>query len=82
MKTATIYIYLMGGTKHSYQFSAETDALLGAKAREHVYAIASGGFRANSGKDDFEWFGPHWIDKIKVVGCNVPTVYTTEPTGT
>lgn len=82
MKTAKITIYLKGGIKHSYEFSAPTDALLGAKAREHTVAIAEGGFRANSGNGDFEWFAPHWIDKIKVTGCNVSSVYATEPTGT
>jgi hypothetical protein len=82
MKTATIYIYLLGGIKHSYQFSAPTDVLLAAKAREHTVAIAEGGFRANSGNGDFEWFSPRWVDKIKVTGCNVPTEYATEPTGT
>ena len=79
---ATIYIYLKGGTKHSYTISADTDNTLGAKAREHCYAIMSDGFRANSGCGEFEWFGPHWIDKLKVVGCKVPTTYTTNPTGT
>ena len=79
---ATIYVYLNGGTKHHYNIEADTQYNLGAKVREHVYAIASGGFRANSGCGEFEWFGPHWIDKIKVTGCNVPTTYATEPTGT
>jgi len=82
MKEATITIYLKGGTVHSYKISADTDNWLGAKAREHCHAIMSGGFRANSGCGQFEWFGPHWIDKLKVTGCYVPTTYSTNPTGT
>ena len=82
MKTATINVYLKGGAKHSYTVEADCDNYLGAKVREHVFAIASGGFRANSGCGEFEWFGPHWIDKIKITGCNVPTIYATKPTGT
>jgi hypothetical protein len=82
MKEATLYVYLKGGIIHNYKITALTDELLAAKAREHSYAIFSGGFRANSGHGDFEWYGPHWIDKLKVVGCNVPTTYPTNPTGT
>ena len=79
---AKVTIYLKGGTVHSYPIEADTHALLGAKAREHCHAIMSAGFRANSGSGDFEWYGPRWIDKLKVTGCNVPTIYPTEPTGT
>lgn len=82
MKTATIVVYLKGGTVHNYKINADTEHSLGAKAREHCYAIMSSGFRANPGCGQFEWFGPHWIDKIKVFGCYVPTIYPTEPTGT
>jgi hypothetical protein len=79
---ATIHIYIKGGTKHSYEIEAVTNALLAAKAREHCHAITTGGFRVNSGKGDFEWLMPHWIDKLKVTGCDIPTEYATEPTGT
>ena len=82
MKKATINVYLKGGTKHCYNIEADCDIYLGAKIREHCHAIMSGGFRANSGCGEFEWFGPHWIDKVKVTNCNVPTIYPTEPTGT
>lgn len=82
MATATVVIYLKGGTVHQYDIAAEHEEQLGPKAREHCYAIISGGFRANSGNGDFTWFGPHWVDKVKVENCNVATKYSTTPTGT
>uniref|UniRef100_A0A6M3J1I0 Uncharacterized protein n=1 Tax=viral metagenome TaxID=1070528 RepID=A0A6M3J1I0_9ZZZZ len=83
MYKGTVEVFLKGGTIHTYDITASSSAKLGAKAREHAAAIMLGGFRANSGKGDFEWFGVHWIDKVKVKTENgVPTSYATEPTGT
>jgi len=82
MKTATINVYLKGGVIHCYTIQAKTVGQLAAKAREHDYAIMSGGFRANNSDGDFEHFGPHWIDKIKITGVRVPSNYPTEPKGT
>lgn len=76
METAKIQVYLLGGTKHEYEITADTKADLGAKAREHSAAIMLFGFRSNSGAGEFTWYGRHWIDKIKVIG----SVYTTYPT--
>jgi len=82
MYTATIHVYLIGGTIHRYDIQADTKWDLGAKAREHTAAIIMNGFRANSGKGEFTWFGKHWIDKIKVTGAPIYTIYSTQPTGT
>lgn len=78
---AKIQTYLLGGTKHEYIITADNTADLGAKAREHCAAIMLNGFRSNSGENEFTWFGPHWVDKIKVIGT-VYTTYPTVPTGT
>lgn len=81
MYKATVTVYLKGGTRHSYEIEAETEALLGAKAREHSAAIMLTGFRANSGENEMTWYGPHWTDKIVIKGT-VYTIYPTESTGT
>ena len=55
----TITVYLKSGQTFSYEVSN------GEKAREHAYAIWMGGYRHNDGST-MEWYGPHWIDKIKI----------------
>lgn len=82
MHKAQVQVYLHGGTKHVYEIAADTNADLGAKAREHSAAIMMYGFRANSGKGEFTWFGKHWIDKVKIIGAPIFTSYATTPDGT
>ena len=75
MKTATVSVYLKGGTIIEYQIQAKIPVLLAVKAREHGQAIMSTGIRFPNGEGDFEWYGPHWIDKIKTSGVKVPSKY-------
>ena len=82
MGKVTIRVYLRyGGGVFEYDIAGPTQAEVGTKAREHVGAIAQGGYRHNDGKTCLEWFPPHWIDKVKVVG-RVPTAYPDRPSGT
>jgi hypothetical protein len=81
MHKAKIQVYLKGGTKHEYEIKADSEADLGAKAGDHSAAIMYHGFRQIRSNGEFTWWGPHWIDKIKVIGA-VYTTYPTEPTGT
>ena len=79
---AKIEVYLRyGGMKFSYEIEAADEDSLGVKAREHCGAIFADGYRHNTGKGEFEWFGPHWIDKIKVKGL-IPTCYPDTCCGT
>jgi hypothetical protein len=57
---ATIMVYLKSGQVFEYEIS---DPI---KGREHAYAIFQTGYRHNDGKE-FVWYGPHWIDKIKII---------------
>ena len=82
MKMATVRVYLRnGGGVFEYDITGPTDEEVGVKAREHVGAISVGGYRHNDGETVLEWFPPHWIDKIKVVG-KIPTAYPDRPSGT
>jgi len=67
---AEVHVYLRnsGGAKFVYTISAVTIGALTVKAREHLGQIAAGGYRHNSGMGEMEWFPPHWIDKVKIVG--------------
>jgi hypothetical protein len=39
------------------------------KGREHAAAIIKSGYRHTTiGSDDLEWFPPHRIEKVKVIG--------------
>jgi len=60
MSLAKVIVYL----KSSQVFEYEIDNP--QKGREHAYQIFQTGYRHNDGKE-FVWFGPHWIDKIKIV---------------
>lgn len=78
----TIRVYLKyGGGGFEYDIFAASAELVAAKAREHLGAIAANGYRHNDGLTSLEWFPPHWIDKIKIVG-QVPTLYPDRPIGT
>jgi len=57
---ATIIIYLKSGQVFSYEVSSPF------KGREHAWKIWREGYRSNDGKE-FCWYGPHWIDKIKII---------------
>jgi len=56
---ATIIIYLKSHQVFRYQVSSAF------KAREHAYKIWQEGYMHNDG-EEFIWYGPHWIDKIKI----------------
>ena len=81
MEKATIKVYLKGGAVFEYDIAAPSAGELGAKAREHLGAIAEHGYRHNSGHGCLEWFPPHWIDKVKLVG-DIPTQYPDRISGT
>jgi len=71
----TICVYLDDGRVYEYQVTGAD------KAREHVSAIIKGGYRHNDGKNTFEHYPTHRINKVKVVG-GVPTKYPDTHTGT
>jgi len=80
--TITVRVYLRyGGGTYEYDIVGENQAALGTKAREHLAKIASEGYRHNDGKTCLEWFPPHWIDKVKLVGV-IPTNYPDRSRGT
>jgi hypothetical protein len=54
-----IKVYLKSGIVYEYGVSTPE------KGREHCFKIMQEGYRHNDGKE-FTWFGPHWIDKIKI----------------
>lgn len=65
-----VSIYLDDGRVFDYEVS---DAM---KGREHAAAVIKGGYR-HTPKDsqDLEWFPPHRIVKVKVVGGGESTGY-------
>jgi len=80
---ATVHVYLRnaGGAKYSYDIEEETKEALTVKAREHIGQIQMGGYRHCSNNGVLEWFPPHWIDKVKVVG-HIITSYPDRMSGT
>ena len=78
---AIIRVYLKSSQVYEYDIEESTAEALGVKAREHCGQIWATGYRHNDGKGSFEWFGSHWIDKIKVTG-EVSTVYPDRSLGT
>ena len=81
-RSALIKVYLRnaGGACFEYAINAETEDELNVKVREHLGQIAAGGYRHCS-KGILEWFPPHWIDKVKILG-DVTTNYPDKPSGT
>jgi len=79
---ATIRVYLRnaGGAFFEYDVEAPSANILTAKVREHVGQIAAGGYR-HCADGVFEWFPPHWIDKVKVTG-SIKTSYPDRSGGT
>ena len=55
-----ISVYLVSGDVFEYEVDSTE------KAREHMFQIWNSGYRSNDG-NEFVWYGPHWIDKIKCV---------------
>ena len=82
MIKATVKVYLRdaGGATFEYDIEEADAGALTAKAREHVGKIASDGYQ-HCANGVLEWFGPHWIDKVKVVG-SIQTSYPDRPSGT
>jgi len=72
-----IEIYMDFGTVFTYSVADL------AKAREHADAIVKTGYR-HTPKDskDLEWFPPHRIVKVKIVGGGESTSYQDEPRAT
>lgn len=72
---ARVEVYIGdGGQKFMYNISSPQKDELGNKAREHLHAIATGGYRHNTGTGEMTWYPPKWIYKIKIVG-DIPTGY-------
>jgi len=55
-----IKVYLKSGQVFEYYIDNPN------KGREHAYKIWQEGFRHCDGKE-LVWYGPHWIDKIKII---------------
>lgn len=78
--TVNVYLRNAGGAKFSYDIEEPTKEALTVKAREHIGQIQMGGYRHCDGTI-LEWFPPHWIDKVKVVG-EILTSYPDRMSGT
>ena len=73
----TIAVYLDDG--RVFKYDIEDDV---GKAREHAGAIVATGYRhVPATKDVLEWFPPHRIVKVKIVG-KIETSYTDVCSGT
>ena len=69
MKTI-VAVYLDSGVVFEYEV---VDAM---KGREHAAAIIKSGYRHTpSGSIDLEWFPPHRIEKVKVIGGGESSLY-------
>lgn len=68
--TTKISVYLDSGVVCEYEVA---DPI---KGREHAAAIIKTGYRSTSENGDLEWFPPHRIEKVKVVGGGESTNYT------
>lgn len=68
--TTEVSVYLDSGVVYGYSVS---DPI---KGREHAAAIIKTGYRHTpEGSDDLEWFPPHRIDKVKVIGGGESSAY-------
>lgn len=63
-----ISVYLDDGRVFEYEAA---DSM---KGREHAAAIIAGGYRHSDG-DDLEWYPPHRITKVKVLGACESSAY-------
>ena len=57
-----VYVYLDCGIVCEYDVDNPM------KGREHAAAIITTGYRSTTGNGDLEWFPPHRILKVKVMG--------------
>ena len=81
MVKATVKVYMKrGGATYEYDIEVKDSGTLTAKAREHLSAIAGGGYR-HCASGILEWFPPHWIDKVKITG-GIQTSYPDRCSGT
>ena len=71
----TLNVYFKDGRVFSY------DVDTSVKAREHMAKIWAGGYRHCDGTL-VEWFGPHYLDKLKYVGDDATTNYPDKVQGT
>ena len=68
--TCRISVYLDTGVVYEYDVDNPI------KGREHAAAIIKGGYRHTlEGSSDLEWFPPHRIEKIKVIGGGESSQY-------
>ena len=68
--SAMVAVYIDAGIVFQY---AVSDAM---KGREHAAAIIRTGYRHTpKGSNDLEWFPPHRIEKVKVIGGAESTAY-------
>jgi hypothetical protein len=68
--SAMVAVYIDAGIVFEYEVS---DAM---KGREHAAAIVRAGYRHTpKGSNDLEWFPPHRIEKVKVIGGAESTAY-------
>lgn len=63
-----VSVYLDNGVVFDYEVA---DAI---KGREHAHAIVMTGYRHSDG-EDLEWFPPHRIQKVKVLGGSESSAY-------
>ena len=70
LKPGDVVIYMDDGRKFIYSAG---DPM---KAREHVSLIVTTGYRhTEEGSDDLEWYPPHKINKVRIVGGAESTKY-------
>jgi len=75
MSEITIQVYMDDGRVFEYKVKDAN------KAREHVSAIAAGGYR-HTGEGSLEHYPPHRFLKIKAVGTGISTMYPDTCRGT
>lgn len=64
-----ISVYLDTGVVYEYEVESAI------KGREHAYEIISSGYRHTTNSNDLEWFPPHRIKKVKVIGGGESSLY-------
>lgn len=65
-----VSVYIDSGVVFEYKVSGVS------KGREHAHAIITGGYRHTpEHTDDLEWFPPHRIVKVRVLGAGESSRY-------
>lgn len=67
-KKTTVSVYLDDGRVFEYEVANPM------KGREHAAKIIVGGYRHTEG-NDLEWYPPHRIDKVKIIGTCESSLY-------